>query len=909
MHRRILIACLVLLALAVASSAQAQGPTPDAAKDAAKKVAPQVANAAAKGGQAEFLVLLSQQADLSGASRISSADAKRQYVYDRVREVAEKTQDGVIREVEAAGGTYQRFALANALLVRGDAKLVAKLAGRTEVQRIEANPQVQAIKAAPQETVAAVDGPGTPWGIRQIKADQVWAQGDRGAGVVVGVADTGVDWLHPALQPRYRGWNGTTADHAYSWHDSVAHTVVPLDDYWHGTHVTGTVLGDAGDDHIGVAPDAKWIGCRNMDHGVGTPARYIECMEFFLAPYPPGGDFLHGGNPSLGANVVSNSWSCPTDEGCFPATLQQAVAAVRAAGMAFVAAAGNGSAACSTITEPPGIYAETFTVGAYHQNGASLIIAYFSERGPITIDGSMRAKPDVAAPGVDVISSVPGGGYSSSQGTSMATPHVSGIFALIWSAVPALKGNVPATEAIVRATAVQQNDKSCGTWADGRANNTWGYGAVDALAAVNAARTVGTVSGTVTAPPNVPVANAQVSISGPGIVTYSVTTDANGAFSAALAAGTYTLTASAQGDATASAPVSVPINGNVTQNIALGAATPAPLTGVVRAAGTNWPMPAVVSVEGTSLRALTNPVGAYTLSLPPGTYALRAEALGYEVARQTVTVAGAATQDFTLPLRPTTLLVDDDEGHAFEALWQTALDHMGRTYDTWEVRATGYGPSADILDSYGLVIWEVGGPSHRLAASDAAQLQTYLDHGGRLLLSEPGGATSNFRASYLGVTSPSGAAGSTVVGQGFLSGGTYAVTGSDATDAAGAVALAGSGQGLLRWDGQSSYAGVAVDAAYRSIYLSLGLQNLAAASRDALVASLVNSFGVTACRLPGDATYDGRITVADIARITAAWSASAADPGYRRNLDWNLDGKINAADTQIVAARWGASCR
>ncbi|MFN8473823.1 MAG: S8 family serine peptidase [Anaerolineae bacterium] len=908
MHRRILIMCLAFVILAAASVAQAQGPTPDASKSALKKVAPQVLDAA-KGGAAEFFVMLSQQADLSGAGALSSPEAKRQYVYERVREVAEKSQDGVIRDVEASGAAYQRFALTNALLVRGDAKLVAKLAARPDVQRIEANPQVQAIKSGPDETVTSVNGPGTPWGITQIKADQVWAQGDRGAGIVVGIADTGVDWTHPAIQPKYRGWNGTSADHTYSWHDPIAHNPVPLDDQSHGTHVTGTILGDAGTDHIGVAPDAKWIGCRNMDSGVGTPARYIECMEFFLAPYAPGGDFLHGGNPSLGANIISNSWSCPTDEGCYPLTLQQSVAALRAAGIAFIAAAQNSGPACSTVTDPPGLFAETFSIGAYSQSGSSLSIAGFSSRGPVTADGSGRAKPDVSAPGVNVMSSIPGGSYGSKSGTSMATPHVAGIFALIWSAVPALKGNIPATEAIVRATSAQQTDNSCGVWANGRANNTWGYGAVDALAAVNAARSVGTVSGIVTAPGGAPAAGAQVSISGPGIVTYAVTADANGAYSATLAAGAYTLTASAFGSGSVSAPVTVPASGGVTQNLALISAAPVTVSGSVRQAGATTPLWAAVHVEGTSVSALTNASGAYSLSLPAGSYTLTAEANGYEPVRQSVTVAGPSALDFSLPLRPTTLLVDDDEGHDFEKLWQTSLDHMSRKYDTWEVRATGYGPTADVLDSYGLVIWEVGGPLHRLGAADAAQLQTYLDHGGRLLLSEPGAAVSDFRATYLQVTSPTAASGATVAGQGVLSGGTYAITSANLTDAPGAVTTGPNGQSILRWQGQSVDAGVAVSAAYRSIYLTLGLQNLPAASQDAFVASLVNWFSVTGCRLPGDSTYDGRISVADIERTTAAWSASSTDVHYRRNLDWNLDGKIDAADAQIVGSRWGATCR
>ena len=98
---------------------------------------------------------------------------------------------------------------------------------------------------------------------------------------------------------------------------------------------------------IGMAPGAKWIGCRNMDEGVGTPARYIECMEFFLAPYPVNGD-PDQGDPALAPDITINSWGCPTSEGCSANTLQAAVEAQAAAGIMMVVAAGNAGSSCST---------------------------------------------------------------------------------------------------------------------------------------------------------------------------------------------------------------------------------------------------------------------------------------------------------------------------------------------------------------------------------------------------------------------------------------------------------------------------------------------------------------------------------------------------------------------------------
>src|SRR5213075_3384867 len=104
-------------------------------------------------------------------------------------------------------------------------------------------------------------------GIVNIRAPEVWAMGFTGQGIVIGGADTGVQWNHPALINHYRGWNGVVADHNYNWHDSIHDSVgnpcgnnspQPCDDYFHGTHTTGTAIGDDGGvNQIGMAPGAK----------------------------------------------------------------------------------------------------------------------------------------------------------------------------------------------------------------------------------------------------------------------------------------------------------------------------------------------------------------------------------------------------------------------------------------------------------------------------------------------------------------------------------------------------------------------------------------------------------------------------------------------------------------------------
>ncbi|MBU0703462.1 MAG: S8 family serine peptidase, partial [Chloroflexi bacterium] len=182
-------------------------------------------------------------------------------------------------------------------------------------------------------------------------------------------------------------------------------------------------------------------------------------------------------------HVINNSWTCPPEEGCDWDALQSVVENVRAAGIVVVASAGNDGSSCSTVQDPPAIYAAAFSVGA---TDSSDNIAGFSSRGPVTRDGSNRPKPDVSAPGVSVRSSVPGGGYGWKSGTSMAGPHVAGTVALLLSAAPRLIGDVGTTEWIIEQTArPRTTTQTCGDDNPGDVpNNVYGWGIVDALAAV-----------------------------------------------------------------------------------------------------------------------------------------------------------------------------------------------------------------------------------------------------------------------------------------------------------------------------------------------------------------------------------------------------------------------------------------
>jgi serine protease AprX len=452
---------------------------------------------------AEFLVVLNRQADLSATGNMTSKLEKGTYVYRQLTTAARHSQPAVIAALQRSGAEYQSFWVNNMIWVRGDAVVVEAMARRSDVARIYANPRVKLdvidpLSSAQMEETAE----GVEWNIARVNAPAVWQAGVLGQGAVIGGQDTGYDWAHPALINQYRGWDGQTADHDYNWHDAIHEnnpntnpgnpcgfgSPQPCDDNGHGTHTMGTMIGDDGEgNQVGMAPEAEWIACRNMEQGWGTPATYAECYEWFIAPYPLGGDPLNDGDPARAPHVINNSWSCPVVEGCTdPEILQQVVENVRAAGIVTAHSAGNSGPSCGSITQPAAIYDASFTVGATNiDEDDKDVIAGFSARGPVIFGENELAKPDISAPGVSVRSSFPGGGYGSLSGTSMASPHVAGLVGLLISANPTLAGDVDALEQAIKDTAVPlTSDQGCGGDApDATPNHVFGWGRIDALAA------------------------------------------------------------------------------------------------------------------------------------------------------------------------------------------------------------------------------------------------------------------------------------------------------------------------------------------------------------------------------------------------------------------------------------------
>lgn len=281
---------------------------------------------------------------------------------------------------------------------------LAALTKSKEVSQVCAPPVLSLIR--PTSVAAAQPGQEPTWGVRQIKADKLHAQGVTGRGVIVGHLDTGIDGTHPALADAF---------HAFAQFDDLGFEVTPppapFDTDEHGTHTAGTIAGrTVGGRAIGVAPEAKLAGAIVIEGG-NVIARILAGMDWVI------GQQARVLNMSLGIRGFTGDF--------LPLTQ-----ILRARGVLPVFAVGNEGAGTS---RSPGNYAETLSVGAM---GEDRKVAEFSSSRRFDRPADAIV-PDLVAPGVGVVSAMPGGGYQEMDGSSMATPHVAGLAALLMQAEPA----------------------------------------------------------------------------------------------------------------------------------------------------------------------------------------------------------------------------------------------------------------------------------------------------------------------------------------------------------------------------------------------------------------------------------------------------------------------------------------
>ena len=670
----------------------------------------------------EFHVILAEQADVSGAKALSSKAARGEYVYNRLVETASRTQQGILQRLDAEGLSYRAYYIYNAISVQGSRATLEWLAARPEVARIISPPEPQ-LDPITVESQTPADLSAIQWNLIRVGTPDVWGMGFDGTGLVIANNDTGVDYMHPALVNQYRGNLGDGSfDHNYNWWDDAQHdpSPYPVDSDGHGTHTMGTMVGDdGGDNQIGVAPGAQWIACTSMS---------LECFEFFLAPWD-----LTGLNPdpSKAPHAINNSWYDAQDY-----DYQPIIQNLNAAGIAVIKSAGNEGPECSTITNP-GYVPEIISTAAFGQGD---IIAGFSSRGPSDYYGETILKPEVAAPGVDIYSSIPGGLYGYMSGTSMAAPHTTAMVALLWQAAPCLVGDVPLTKNIMMWTADPVIDAQCSPFVE-HPNDVWGWGVLNmekaTMLAIGYCTGMGTLEGAVTDDQAIPIPGATVEATGIGTIVTE--TDDSGYYSIDLPVNSYTVTASAFGYIPATVNgVEVLIDTVTTQDFAL---TPLPayvISGNVTEAETGLPLLAQVEVLNTPIAPVsTDPLdGSYEIELPEGTYTLKVTSLLHVQEKREVVVDMDKTEDFILPHVPCILLVDDDgDSPDVQAYYTGALDTLGYAYYVWDVARDGSPGIAD-LAGYSMVLWFTGAPyASTFTAENEAAVAAYLDAGGYFFLS------------------------------------------------------------------------------------------------------------------------------------------------------------------------------
>ena len=700
----------------------------------------------------DFIVYLREQADLNAAINGEvTVLARREKVIAALQTTAERTQRDIrvyLARQQQTGHVrrYTPFWIFNGLAVSADTETLLELAARPEVASIRPDRKIYLTNGerrtangewrmanhksripTPQSTIgnpqlAIHNRQSAIWNISLLGADKVWsALGIDGSGVVVANVDTGVDWQHPALQTRYRGYRGKDiAVHTGNWYCTTGEgaDAYPVDGYGHGTHTMGTIVGGEG---IGMAPGAQWIAVKAFSNqGYAYDSWIHAAFQWLLAP---------AGDPALAPDVVNNSWgsSVSKDE-----TFRPDLQALRAAGILPVFSAGNEGPDKGSIGSP-GSLSEALTVGATTSDDE---VAYFSSRGPSPWG---EIKPEVVAPGVGIFSALPGGGYGKKNGTSMAAPHVTGLVALLLQADPTL--TITRTEWIITSTAVPLSPETP------LPNNTWGWGRVDAYRAVVAVAAAGVLSGTVRrSVDGGPIPGATVTIvphekDQKTLRVLQVSTDDQGRYQVYLAPDTYEITVSAFGYASSTAyGVTIITRTTTLQDFSLSLLPVGYLGGRVTDMDTGAPLSATIYVEGTPAQATTDPnTGLYSLALPGGTYELRVTSRDHRVAHATVTIItdSITTHDFSLEPAPSILLVDSGAWYYRSEIdyYQQALGDTDYLYDLWTIKDPFTDvPSTTHLLPYDIVIWSCPLDSPGYVGAGQA-LMEYLDAGGRLFLS------------------------------------------------------------------------------------------------------------------------------------------------------------------------------
>jgi len=362
--------------------------------------------------------------------------------------------------------TYRFFTASKTVQVRVKASCVDSLSQLPELRLINLNSPVNLIEPVAEEAASfSAAGQLAQVGLNAVQIHSLWNRGLTGTGRLICSFDTGVDGDHPALSSKWRGNNGGSV--SASWFAPHGDTI-PEDNLGHGSHVMGVLGGSLDGDTIGVAPGAEWISAAVIDQGVSLNTTVADILAAFDWALNPDGDINTIDDVP---DVICNSWGVP--KGVFSdcdSTFWTAIDNVEAAGIVTVFAAGNEGPDSCTIRNPADRASSptnALSVGAI--DPTSLIVASFSSRGPAGCN-SNAIKPELVAPGVGIYSTYKDGGYRIMSGTSMATPFVAGLVALMRQYNP--DATVEQIKSALIAATIDLGPSG--------EDNSYGYGLIDA---------------------------------------------------------------------------------------------------------------------------------------------------------------------------------------------------------------------------------------------------------------------------------------------------------------------------------------------------------------------------------------------------------------------------------------------
>lgn len=417
---------------------------------------------------------------------------RHQQVVTALRAQAAPSQAALLADLEAlrlqgAVHDYRSFWIANCVRVDATPATIETLARRADVGTVFVNYPIETIEPEQIDAPAPLRGDGGPeLGVQAVRAPEVWAMGFTGDGILVATLDTGVDGTHPALAHRWRGLDPAYAGRPdWAFFDPVTHWQFPQDGGVHGTHTMGTVCGGAPGHQVGVAPGAQWIAAAVIDR-VSMTRTIADAILAFEWLIDPDGDSTTTWDVP---HVCSNSWGIATGHNFPPYSVPcdpsfwSFLDACEAAGVVILFSAGNEGADPTTLRRPGDRATsdyQTCAVGGINANDPPNWTMYpGSSRGPTycTPSGDPAIKPDINAPAMGVISSMPNGQYGGMTGTSMASPHVNGVIALMLEACPDL--STDEVKQVLYETALDLGPPG--------KDNDYGYGLVDAYAAVQLA--------------------------------------------------------------------------------------------------------------------------------------------------------------------------------------------------------------------------------------------------------------------------------------------------------------------------------------------------------------------------------------------------------------------------------------